>query len=333
MIQLYQAELEAERDRRNLSPEAMLEQCAATEETTLADAAVAAESPVHSGACSAAATLTCRVLTARSAAAVVLLTIFLAALAVLWVNQSQVSRAIDGDTHCVLPSNVENFDWTNRSQTVAPAISFTQAQPAVPLDVPLSNVTATVQRMQRMGRERLQHSDCPEAAMWFAYALQLLSSNSSVNLTVIDRARLQADRGFALVCAQKFNEGAKVLEQHHLSDKQDLSTGDPHLVNALGYAHFKMRDFKRAAEVFAAGARADPANMIFWNNLAAAKMAHGDLKAADDAMFIAAETYQSLSDNLDEYRKGLFVDNLLLLTEKAQGRNHTRLPTVELWIP
>lgn len=335
VMQLFQAELEA-RDSRDHMSEVVSE----------AEADVAAESRLSSPSGSHHSADVARAPQQsvswagffRPATMAAVLLLVLVASTPLWVNLSAGRKASGGDAHCIPPgSRSSQTDNMNRSEhaivPVAPADSnrSTLVGSVVMPGVPLFNVTATVRRMQTMGHERLQHSDCPEAVLWFSSALELLRYNSSANMTLADRARLQAHRGFALICSQKYSEGADELGGLVANDER--IQGESHLVNALGYAHFKMKDFRRAAEVFLLGAELDPSNMILWNNVAAAKMAHGDFKAADDAMFIAAETYERVSSNVDEYRTAMLFDNGRLLSEMIEGKQDMRLPTVELWIP
>jgi len=335
VMQLFQAELEA-RDSRDQRSEVTTED--------EADAASEGGPSLPAGSRSSADVsrapeqLVSRARSSRIVAAAAVLLIVLAALALLRANLPAWREAADGNTHCRLAGyRSAQPDQTNRSEHALVTNNHSYgdgaalAGPIVKPSVPLSNVTATVRRMQTMGHERLQHSDCPEAVLWFSSALELLRYNASANLTLADRARLQAHRGFALICSQQYSEGADELR--HILEKDAFIQGETHLVNALGYAHFKMKDFSRAAEVFELGAEADPLNMILWNNLAAAKMAHGDLKAADDAMFNAAETYARVGATVDEYRTALLLDNGKMLSEKVEGMHHLRLPTVDLWIP
>jgi len=196
------------------------------------------------------------------------------------------------------------------------------------------NTTATVKRMREHGLAKLGVSDCWKAEWYFASALELLEGLNSSTVAGNERLNLLGDRGFALVCSQRFKEAADLLEQRlsHSPEGQKPS----HLLNALGYAKFRMKDYKDASRIFELGAKADPMNPILWNNLAAAKMVSGDLRAADDALYYAVDradpNKHSQQFNVEDYHRLIFMANAENLWTRSQ-RQSSGLPQIELWRP
>lgn len=222
--------------------------------------------------------------------------------------------------------------------TVAPVPS-----PAGPPDV-----AAAAQRLRERGMQRLAQSDCMQASWFFESAFKMLQEQTG-HATLTEMARLQGDRGFALVCAQRFVEGAGFLEQHLQSFQSNVSA-PTHFLNALGYARFRMQEYDLASDAFEAGTRADPLNPILWNNLAAAKLVRGDIQAADDALYHAWDQAEGKTTDkakgsehylVDEFQRQLISGNIQRLACQNYGADRRKLecpevagvPVVDLWIP
>ncbi|CAK0859118.1 unnamed protein product, partial [Prorocentrum cordatum] len=170
---------------------------------------------------------------------------------------------------------------------------------------------------------------------YFASALELLMVGSGgLAERDVEVRGLLGHQGFALVCDEKFREGAALLEHHIRSE--GLTEGTAHLLNALGFARFRMGDYERAELAFEAGSRAEPQNPIMWNNLAAVKMMRGRLGEADGAM------YQALDRTLPgqrgkeaqwvvgDYHRWMFQSNAVNLASRASGAK-AGMPQVDLW--
>eukprot|EP00931_Biecheleriopsis_adriatica_P069971 TRINITY_DN4377_c0_g1_i1.p1 TRINITY_DN4377_c0_g1~~TRINITY_DN4377_c0_g1_i1.p1 ORF type:complete len:327 (-),score=92.57 TRINITY_DN4377_c0_g1_i1:28-864(-) len=199
---------------------------------------------------------------------------------------------------------------------------------------PSLNATAAALRLQAHGLQRLQVSDCWKAEWYFASAQKLLAEQvDSESSTSADLSSLLSDRSFALICAQRFGEGAALLEQQLRGALQQNPPS--YLLNALGYARFQQQDYLRAQDAFTTGVRKDPQNPILWNNLGATKMVLGDLQGADDALVQAAEYSDMKQDKasvrVQEYHQILFMSNAQELLNRANGAQATMLPAVDLW--
>mmetsp|Transcript_20927 Transcript_20927/g.38869 ORF Transcript_20927/g.38869 Transcript_20927/m.38869 type:complete len:877 (+) Transcript_20927:131-2761(+) len=194
---------------------------------------------------------------------------------------------------------------------------------------------ATVQRMIEMGHLRLSMSDCVGAERWFAKALdrralQGLGRSRSGNwsqLTGPEHMAILGDHGFALVCAQRFQEGASIL--NHVVLHAGLETSPPHQVNALGYALFHSRNYGHAKEVFGVIAKTHANNAVLWNNLAAASTLAGDSATAEDALIHALHLSSRLKPSMKEYYEQIFSNNVHVLRGSPSARG--RLPWVELF--
>eukprot|EP00439_Symbiodinium_sp_Y106_P079980 s369_g18.t1 len=117
-------------------------------------------------------------------------------------------------------------------------------------------------RLRELGHLQLSVSDCHGAAKLFARAEVLLGNNSA---PVAQLVELRRERGFALVCAQHFSEGAALLREALLESMQTSSPihlpmlaedqleepvdGPVHLMNALSFAYFYLGEFSRAKSV------------------------------------------------------------------------------------
>mmetsp|Transcript_138467 Transcript_138467/g.442566 ORF Transcript_138467/g.442566 Transcript_138467/m.442566 type:complete len:351 (-) Transcript_138467:393-1445(-) len=206
-----------------------------------------------------------------------------------------------------------------------------------------ANTSTIVRSMREQGLHYLRISDCWQAEWFFKSALQQLEeedkeraaelgSRGDEALAEQSRATLIGDRGFALVCAQRFSEGAKMIQQRIF--REGYNQLPPHLINALGYAHFKMEDYKQADEAFERAVKADSANPILWNNLAAAKMVGGDMKGAGDALYHTFDKVQSQAAefSVEEYYMHIFHSNVQHLVGRVGGKA-SGLPSIELWWP
>jgi hypothetical protein len=190
----------------------------------------------------------------------------------------------------------------------------------------LPNISDRVLGMRREGHMRLELSNCAEAEWWFSLALRTISHDSNESEGVNHLQWLYGEHGFSLVCMQQFARGAKQLA-HHIS-LADIAEIAPHLLNAMGYAYFHMEDFHRAGDFFHAGLQKGE-NPVLWNNLAAARMMHGDLAAADSAMFSAAESLKRLPVH-QEHHTNLLYSNVQVLGAHSTGDVEMR-PILELW--
>jgi len=161
----------------------------------------------------------------------------------------------------------------------------------------------------------------------FADALLLLEegiadATSGQTLHEIDHKDLARDRAFAMICAFRFRSGAEILEQVM------LNASSVH-ANALGYAHFNLKDYKKAGVAFELGLKIDPLNKIIWNNLAAARLLFGDIIAADDAMYNALDP-DNMNSQSDPWFNHVFMSNVNVIAQHAAGQK-TRLPSIEIW--
>ena len=121
-------------------------------------------------------------------------------------------------------------------------------------------------------------------------------------------ASLLVERGFALICSHRFDDGKAMLQGcvtghwlrisrvlrglkrlftafRELFDAFDMLLTcfwkalegqlkcSAHQLNALGYAFWKLKEFGKAAALFKMALDAEPANAIIWNNLGAALVA------------------------------------------------------------
>lgn len=216
-------------------------------------------------------------------------------------------------------------------------------QPSTGPPNPPVSTTATASRLEAHGLERLKGSDCFKAAWYFSSALGLVKEQMDelggavTEELVSQRMNLLGNRGFALVCAQRFQEGLELLEEQREVRALRPEAGVPaYLLNAQGFALFKLQGYAQAVEAFSAGVAAEPDNPILWSNLGAAQMVLGDLQAADDALFQAAELLdpkkrESEAPAVDAHHQAMFGFNVEILRQKASGAEVDTLPAVELW--
>jgi len=191
------------------------------------------------------------------------------------------------------------------------------------------NISDRVLGIRSEGHVRLKLSNCMEAEWWFSTALNLLSIDGNLSDADAYRNHIQGERGFALVCSQRFEEGANELSQHLLG-LGDQMHGVPHLLNALGYAYFQTQDFVKAADLFQLGVQADKDNPVLWSNLAAAKMVSGDFQMADDALAHAQDSVANINAHQDHHMD-LIRSNVQVLFALANNESLPFMPLVELW--
>jgi tetratricopeptide (TPR) repeat protein len=223
--------------------------------------------------------------------------------------------------------------WMMQHSSTVPSIS-SNTHAEVPFILPLNldvggdlvpNITDRAQGMRNEGHIRLQLSNCAEAAWWFSSARQLLSHKG--NVSDIFQNHIVGEQGFALVCAGHFEEGVKFLEEH--LTVIGLNPGAAHLLNALGYAHFFMKDMTKALVYFELSLRADELNPVPWNNFAGVKIMEGDLKGAEDAL-VRAHNNVEIYPLHQEHHIGMIRYNLQVLREKSEGKAQ-HAPWMDLW--
>jgi len=201
--------------------------------------------------------------------------------------------------------------------------------------------TTTVRRMRELGHLRLSMSDCGGAVGWFTKALAQMviegggqdgesDSLTSPNLSQIESAEYAAllgDRGFALVCARRFQKGADDL--NYVVHGSDRWAVPPHQVNALGYALFHIGNYTRAQTVFNELVLVHHGNPLLWNNFAAASMMAGDTYQAGTAIRQAMLITNSMSPPGKDYYLQDLSNNYHILHEHPSARG--LLPLVELF--
>lgn len=231
--------------------------------------------------------------------------------------------------------------WSCRSQAMLPcpcSVSGHDANVSRTLSVNMSetvppNISDRILGIRSEGHVRLKLSNCMEAEWWFSTALNLLALDGNVSDADAYRNHIQGERGFALVCSQRFQEGAKTLEQHLLG-LGDQMHAVPHLLNALGYAYFHIQDFAKAADLFQLSVEADKENPVPWSNLAAAMMVAGHYQQADDALNNAQDSVAKINAHQDHHLE-LIRSNVQVLYSLANNETlpagYSFLPLVELW--
>jgi len=190
---------------------------------------------------------------------------------------------------------------------------------SVPPPVPPALIADRIKEMWSEANKLLQQSRCHEAEPLLAGALRLLEAHGS---PMVNHRALASDQAFAMICQFRFEAGAQLL------DRLVLNASSVHM-NALGYARFMLKDYSRAGFAFAMGLRADPLNKIMWNNLAAARLLTGDIRAADDAMYRALDPDNSNFQS-DPWFNSVFVSNVNVIAQHAMGQK-TQIPSIEIW--
>jgi len=209
------------------------------------------------------------------------------------------------------------------------------------------NATAHVTSLREQGLRWLRMSDCFKATWFLKSALKQIEEEQeeleAESVGAVHDERLAAffaaqhdllagEHAFALVCSQRYDDGARALE-HHISGLGSQRI-PPYLLNALGFAHYHRRDYSASGDAFGQATEADPNNPILWNNLAAARMVVGDIRAADDALFRTLDSAagKNCQFHVEEYHMRVFQYNVQNLATRARGKAAS-LPSVELWLP
>lgn len=187
--------------------------------------------------------------------------------------------------------------------------------------------TSDIQVMWKQAQTFLQHSNCHESHKLFNRALGLLddgmvNGHSERVLPTTRREALENDLAIAMICNSQFEMGAEIL------GRQGPETSSVHQ-NALGIAHFYLKDHRRAGAAFETALQVDPLNSIVWSNLAAAKLLGGDITAADDAMFRALDP-ELVRVHDDPRLNQIFAANVNIIAQHAIGQK-SQQPLVELW--
>jgi hypothetical protein len=236
---------------------------------------------------------------------------------ILPMTQTTSTVAVDADAEAA-PTSFGPLDAEPSVAAAAPANLASLA------DAVTANVSELVRQMWGDGLLHLARSSCHEAERLFAGALAIVDSNTDLNGTMVeDRRALVSDRAFALVCATRFQDAATYIEE------QFSNITATHVLNAAGYAHFKIKNYARAGDLFQSALKADPLNKIMWSNLAAAKLLAGDIQAADDAMYYATDP-SNTHFHSDEWFNRVFFTNVKVLLNHAMGQK-AEAPIVELW--
>ncbi|CAE7827012.1 ypt2 [Symbiodinium sp. CCMP2592] len=178
-------------------------------------------------------------------------------------------------------------------------------------------------RLRELGHLQLSVSDCHGAAKLFARAEVLLGNNSAPAAQLVE---LRRERGFALVCAQHFSEGAALLREALLESMQTSSPihlpmlaedqldepvdGPVHLMNALSFAYFYLGEFSRAKGVLERAVTLYPENPLVWNNLGAVHLALGDTSRADKTLHAALARARKLTGDHTSYYQQLVSNNI-----------------------
>lgn len=207
-----------------------------------------------------------------------------------------------------------------------------------PLVFGASPAAGAIQRAERVralreqGLHHLRLSECLEADRFFAAATKELGPVEDPPSQ--SHLLLLGDRGFSLVCGQRFVQGVDLINERVLRGGHQLPA---HLINALGFAEFSLEDFERADAAFSWAVQVDPDNPILWNNLAAVKMVRGEIEEADDAMdrTFAKANSQDAEFEVQQYHLEMFESNMRYFMGLVSGDTALAAvrPSVELWWP
>ncbi|CAE7382415.1 CAX4 [Symbiodinium natans] len=225
------------------------------------------------------------------------------------------------------------------AETVLPGAAEPTLQPSPVAEGPPASSTVTtsevpasspdrVSRFFRLGQASLRRSDCFQAQYYFGQALALFqqvelehpAQHQGISFELI------ANLAFALVCAQKFEEGVDLLKGC-MAGELDCAS---HLLNALGFALFQLKDYASASQAFLLGAEQDELNPIIWNNLGAARMVLRDLEGADKALDRVADLDKD-GLRLSAQHWEVIAANVQELQHRASTGQVSQLPRVALW--
>ncbi|CAE7222308.1 HERC1 [Symbiodinium sp. CCMP2456] len=198
-------------------------------------------------------------------------------------------------------------------------------------------------RLRELGHLQLSVSDCHGAAKLFARAEVLLGNNSA---PVAQLLELRRERGFALVCAQHFSEGAALLREALLESMQTSSpihlpmlaedqldepvAGPVHLMNALSFAYFYLGEFSLAKGVLERAVTLYPENPLIWNNLGAVHLALGDTSRAGKTLHAALARARKLRGDHTSYYQQLVSNNIHMQRRHSDG-DTSELPLLEIF--
>lgn len=193
----------------------------------------------------------------------------------------------------------------------------------------LSSSFARVLRFFQLGQSNLRKSDCYQAQYYFGQALKLFQQVEVDHPSQHEGVmfELWVNYAFSLVCAQRFQEGADMLEGC-VTGALDCAS---HLLNARGFALFHLKDYAGAAQAFQLGAEKDQRNPIIWNNLGAAHMVLRNYEAADEALLHVAGENEKGGLKLSPHHWQVISTNVQELQHRVETGQVSRLPLVELW--
>jgi len=193
----------------------------------------------------------------------------------------------------------------------------------------LSSSRDRVLRFFQLGQSNLRKSDCYQAQYYFGQALKLFQQVEVDHPSQHEGVmfELWVNYAFSLVCAQRFQEGADMLEGC-VTGALDCAS---HLLNARGFALFHLKDYAGAAQAFQLGAEKDQRNPIIWNNLGAAHMVLRNYEAADEALLHVAGENEKGGLKLSPHHWQVISTNVQELQHRAETGQVSRLPLVELW--
>jgi len=245
------------------------------------------------------------------------------------VRGTEAARAEENES--VTTSSLEGVGFPAASQNESTAKNMSEGASSASVETETS-AASTVLRLYKLGQSSLKNSDCYKAQHWFSAALKMLHQVDLPDPGQYEGAGgdLLGNLAFSLICAQRYTEGLELLEGCVTGELECAS----HLLNALGFGLFQMKDYKTAARAFLSGAEKDSLNPIIWNNLGAARMVLWDLEGADEAMVRVAELTEDGKDpvRLSPHHQEVFVRNVEELKRRAETYQASDvLPRVELW--
>mmetsp|Transcript_44637 Transcript_44637/g.103997 ORF Transcript_44637/g.103997 Transcript_44637/m.103997 type:complete len:329 (-) Transcript_44637:67-1053(-) len=192
-------------------------------------------------------------------------------------------------------------------------------------------------RLRELGHLQLSVSDCDGAEKLFSRAEALLDNSSAVGFPEL--GALRGERGFALVCARRFHEGAELLrevlqEQLRIrtsaAEEEDQISGPVHLMNALSFAYFYMGDFRRAQSVLERVLELYPDNPLVLNNVGAVHLALGNIPDAQQALHAALVRVVRLTGASATYYQQLVSNNIHMQRRHEQG-DTSQAPVLEIF--
>jgi tetratricopeptide (TPR) repeat protein len=195
---------------------------------------------------------------------------------------------------------------------------------------------ASARQLYEKGLKMLAVSQCWAAEEAFRNArdvLLLLPDTAEPRGQEVSWVDVEGNLAFALVCAQRYQEGVNLLERIL---NGPLSTTSSRLMNALGFAHFHLKNYVRAKDAFKAATAIDSLNPVLWNNLGAARMQLGQIHRADEALFYAVDQTEPGGQKhyyVDDYYRKVFLKNVERLHARASWSKDGPVRGLELGIP